>query len=151
MLAYDPASNEVESIPVWGMAGDLSQAEDASARELSNMVPHDSTEGVRRLDRLREQRSESGKEGAEESDAEECTAEAPHEEHMDHGYKGGSDEVRATALSMVHAPQHLARAVCTPHTITSQDTAPAASAGQTSACPGMKVTMCWGMRRMPPA
>ena len=45
-----------------------------------------------RLDRFGEQRSESGNGGAERSDAKESTAEAPHKEHMDQGYEGGSDE-----------------------------------------------------------
>ena len=92
MLAYDPTSKEAEWIPVWGMAGDLSQPEEASTRELSNMVPHDSTEGVQRLDRFGEQRSENGKEGVEGSDAKESTTEASCEECMDQGYKGSSDE-----------------------------------------------------------
>ena len=50
MLAYDPVSNKVECIPVQGMVSDLSQAEEASTRELSNIVPHNLDEGVRRLD-----------------------------------------------------------------------------------------------------
>ena len=49
-LAYDSASNEAEWVPMWGMAEDLSQAEEASTRELSNMVPLDSTEEAQRLD-----------------------------------------------------------------------------------------------------
>ena len=62
MLAYNPVSNEVEWIPVQGMVSDLSQVGKTSARELSNMVPHDSDKGVRRLDWVGEQRSESGAE-----------------------------------------------------------------------------------------
>ena len=46
MLAYDPTSNEREWIPVRGMASDLSQAEEASTRELNNMILHDTVEGV---------------------------------------------------------------------------------------------------------
>ena len=42
VLAYDPASNEVEWVPMQGSAEDLSQAEEASTRELSNMVLLDS-------------------------------------------------------------------------------------------------------------
>ena len=94
MLAYDPTSNEAEWIPVWGMASDLSQAEEASARELSNMVLHEITEGAQRLDRFREQRS-SGEECAEESDTEESATEAPHDEpgdeRMDQDDEGGFD------------------------------------------------------------
>ena len=44
ILASDPTSNEAEWIPVWGTAEDLSQAEEASARELSNMVLLDSAD-----------------------------------------------------------------------------------------------------------
>ena len=91
ILAYDPASNEVEWVSMWGMAEDLSQAEDTSAREISNMVPLDSANEAQRLDRFGEQRSESG--GA--SDAEEFPTEAPHEECMDQGYEGDSDEERS--------------------------------------------------------
>ena len=58
-LAYDPASNEVEWIPVQGTAEDLSQAEKAPARELSSMVPLDSTPEMQRLDRFGELWSDS--------------------------------------------------------------------------------------------
>ena len=50
VLVYNPASNETEWVPVWGTAEDLSRAEEASTRELSNMVPLDSAEEVQRLD-----------------------------------------------------------------------------------------------------
>ena len=86
MLAYDPTSNEAEWIPVQGMASDLSQAEEASTRELSNMVLHDTIEGAWRLDRFGEQRSKSGDGGAEGSDNKESATEAPHKEHMEQGY-----------------------------------------------------------------
>ena len=52
------------------------------------MVPLDSTEEAQRLDQFGEQRSDS----RGESGMEECPTEAPHEEHMDQGYKGDSDE-----------------------------------------------------------
>ena len=39
-----------EWVPMWGMAEDLSQTEEASDRELSNMVPLDSAEEAQRLD-----------------------------------------------------------------------------------------------------
>ena len=50
VLAYDPTSKEAEWVPMQDTAEDLSQAEEASARELSNMVPLDSAEEVQRLD-----------------------------------------------------------------------------------------------------
>ena len=56
VLAYDPTRNEVEWILMLGVADDLSQAEEASARELSNMVPLDSCEEAQRLDQFGEQR-----------------------------------------------------------------------------------------------
>ena len=92
MLAYDPTSNEAEWILVWGTASDLLQAKEASAREQSNMVLHDTTEGAQRLDRFGEQRSKGGDRGTEGSDAEESTMEAPHEKCMDQGYEGGSEQ-----------------------------------------------------------
>ena len=79
----NPVSNKAEWIPVQGMVSDLSQAEEASARELSNMVPHDSDEGARRLDWFREQRSESGMEesGTEDNvDDNDGAEETSHEE-----------------------------------------------------------------------
>ena len=75
MLANNPASNEAKWIPVRGTASDLSQAEEASTRELSNMVPHDTIEGAQRLNRVGEQRNESGNGGVEGSDAEESAME----------------------------------------------------------------------------
>ena len=87
ILTYDPASNEMEWIPMQGTAEDLSQAEDASTRELSNMVPLDSAEEAQRLDRFGEQKSKS----RVESDAKEDPTDAPHKECMDQGYEGGSD------------------------------------------------------------
>ena len=60
MLAYGPVSKEAEWIPVQGTVSDLSQVEEASARELSNMVLHDSDEGVRRLDQFGKQEWQGG-------------------------------------------------------------------------------------------
>ena len=100
------------------MVSNLSQAEEASAGELSNMVLHNSEEGARRLDWFREQRSEIGKEGVEEGSveddvndndgAEEGAKETPCEEEtenepMDQGYEGDSvrncdEESDSTAL-----------------------------------------------------
>ena len=73
ILAYDSTSNEVEWVPMQAMAEDLSQAKEASASELSKMVPLDSAEEAQRLDQFGEQRSESRR----ESGAEECPMEAP--------------------------------------------------------------------------
>ena len=95
ILAYDPTSNEAEWVPMQGMAEDLSQAEEASTRELSNMVLLDSAKEAQRLDRFGEQRSES----RGESGAKECPTEAPCEECMDQGYKGGSDEEGSDSTS----------------------------------------------------
>ena len=65
ILAQGPASNEAEWVPVRGTAEDLCQGGEASAKELSNMVPLDSAEEAQRLDRCGEQRSESrGESGA---------------------------------------------------------------------------------------
>ena len=50
VLAYDPTSNEEDLVPMPDMADDLSQAQDTSVRELSNMVPLDSTEEAQRLE-----------------------------------------------------------------------------------------------------
>ena len=90
ILAYDPASNEAEWVPMQDMAEDFFQAEEVSTRELSNIVPLDSTEEAQRLDQFGEQRSESG--GRVVLKAEEYPMEAPHEECMDQSYKGDSDE-----------------------------------------------------------
>ena len=91
VLAYDPTSNEAEWVSMQGLAEDLTRAEEASTRELSNMVPLDSAEEAQSLDQFRELRSESGG----ESGAEEHLAEAPREERMDQGYEGDSDEERS--------------------------------------------------------
>ena len=103
MLAYDPVSNEAEWIPVWATVSDLSQVKEASARELSNMVPHNSDEGARRLNWFGKQRSKSGVEesGAEDNvddndGDEEGLKETPHKEEtrgepMDQGYEEDSD------------------------------------------------------------
>ena len=99
MLAYDPVSNKAEWMPVWGTVSDLSQVEEASDRELSNMVLHDLDEGARRLDWFGKQRSESGMEesstednvddnnGAKETSHEDETGDEP----MDQVYEGDSD------------------------------------------------------------
>ena len=147
VLAYDLTSNEAKWVPVRGMAEDLSRAEEASTRELSYMVPLDSAKEAQRLDRFRELRSESGG----ESGMEECPAETPHEEHMDQGYEGDSDEERsdstpddlcspASSLGCVHH-----------HTIISRVAAQMASAGQTSAHLRRKVALCLEAKNMPSA
>ena len=46
VLAYDPASNGVKWIPVWGTVNDLSLTEDSSAQELSNISLLNSPEDI---------------------------------------------------------------------------------------------------------
>ena len=53
-------------------------------------------------------------------------------------------KMKATALSMAHAPQHLARGACAPHTTTPQDTTPVASAWQTSTLSKDEDDHVWG-------
>ena len=135
VLAYDPTSNEAKWVPMQGMAEDLSQAEEASARELSNMVPLDSTKEAQRLDWFWELRSESGG----ESGMEECSAEAPCKEHMDQGYEGDSDVERSdstpndlcspgSSMQSVHHPCHYS----------------------SGAHPRMKVALCLKAKNTPP-
>ena len=76
-------------------------------RELSNIALHDSAEGMWRLDKFGEQRSKSGEEGTEESDAKESTVEAPCEEPrdecMDQDYKEsfvGDEESNGTEATL---------------------------------------------------
>ena len=161
MLAYDLVSNEAEWIPEQGMVSDLSQVEEASARELSNMVLHNLDAGVRRLDQFREQRSKSVEEGAEKSGAKdnindndgtkEGTEEAPCEERQEmnqwiKAMKGTQIETlmrRVTAQIppwMAHIPWHPARGACTPCTATPQDATQVVAAGQTSASLRIEVT-----------
>ena len=64
MLAYNLATNRAEWIPMQGSGGDLSPAEEASVRELSNIVLHDPSEVPQRMDHFQEQRGESGAEEA---------------------------------------------------------------------------------------
>ena len=40
VLAYNPAKNEAEWIPVWGLTNDLTWAEERSMVALENYVPH---------------------------------------------------------------------------------------------------------------
>ena len=158
MLAYHLVSNEAEWILLWGMVSDLSQAEEASARELSNMVPHNSDNGARRLDQFMEQRSKSGVEesGAEDNindndGAEEGTKETPHEEEtrgepMDQGYQESQIETQKRRVAaqipsqMVHVPWHPAWTAHTPHTAASRVTALVVAAWQTSPCLKIEVT-----------
>ena len=87
------------------------------------MVPHDSTEEVWRLDTFGEQRSESGEEGTEESDAKALQKLLMRSLEMSIWTKitkGALTEMRrATAqrpLLKVHAPLHPARkSVCSSH------------------------------------
>ena len=147
VLAYDRISNEAEWVPVQGMAEDLSQAEEASTRELSTMVPLYSTKEAQRLDQLGEQRSESGG----ESDAKKCPTEAPCEEGMEQGYEGGPDEEGSDSIpndscspaSGQGSTYHTYRYSLVHH--------PGATAGQASAHLRMKVTPCLEAKKMPPA
>ena len=50
ILAYDPASNGTEWVPVWGTVNDLSPTEDASAQELSNITLPNSPEDIPWID-----------------------------------------------------------------------------------------------------
>ena len=50
MLAYNPAANGAEWVPMRGTASDLSPAEDASTWELSNIMFQDLPEDVQRVD-----------------------------------------------------------------------------------------------------
>ena len=82
MLAYDPTTNRAEWVPVWGCTSDLSLAEEASTRELSNIEPHDPVEVTQRMDCFQEQRGE----GSMQEDAAEtfCEEELTKEEgHME--------------------------------------------------------------------
>ena len=119
------------------MVSDLSQVEETSARELSNMVQYYLDDGVRRLDQFRKQRSKSGKEGMEESGAEdnvddndgteEGAEEAPCEEEtgnesMDQGYEGDSDknsdeESDSTDITLdgSHSPASSQGGTCSSH------------------------------------
>ena len=56
MLAYDPATNGAEWVPVQGTASNLSPVEEASAWELSNIVIQDPPEDAPRMDHFREHR-----------------------------------------------------------------------------------------------
>ena len=95
-----------------GTAEDLSQAEEASTRELSNMVLLDFAEEAQRLDQFGEQRSKSGG----ESGTEECPMEVPHKERMDQGYEGDSDEEGSDSTSDdLCSPVFIQGSVCHMH------------------------------------
>ena len=163
MLAYNPLSNEAEWIPVQGMVSDLSQAEEASARGPSNMVPHDFDAGMRRLDGFGEQRSESGEEGTEESGTEDSISdddgagegakEAPHEaeetedEPIDQGYDGDSDrnsneesDSMDTTLDGSHFLTSSQGSMQSSHHYSLGCHMGVVAAGQTSACLRMEAT-----------
>ena len=54
VLVYDPASNGMEWVPVWGTVNDLSSMEDASARELINITLLDSPKDIPQMDQFGE-------------------------------------------------------------------------------------------------
>ena len=104
MLAYDPATNGAEWIPVWGSASSLSPVEEASARELNNIIPHDPAEVTQRMDHFGEQRGEGG---MEEHAAETLHKEELVEEAMDLGYQPGSNgEEDSDSMDSPHSPGH---------------------------------------------
>ena len=93
MLAYDPATNGDKWIPMQGSAGNLSPAEEASMRELSNIVPHDPSEVLQRMDCFGEQRGESGM-----------------QEAMELGYQPGSEgDAGSDSSDGPHSPRHTAQ------------------------------------------
>ena len=47
ILAYSPAQNEVEWLPMWGLANDLTPGEERSTLALTNYVPWVAREVVR--------------------------------------------------------------------------------------------------------
>ena len=157
MLAYDPVSNEEEWILVWGMVSDMSQAEEASARELSNMVPHNLDKGTRRLDWFGKQRSQSSAEESSTKDnvddndgTEEGAEETSHEEEagdepMDQGYEGDSDrnsKKSGSTDATLDGSCSPASSQGSTHSLHcySSDAVLVVAAGQTSACPRMQVT-----------
>ena len=93
ILAYDPTTNRAEWIPVWGSAGDLLLAEEASAQELSNIVLHDPSEVLQRVDRFGEQMDESSTQEAMELD-----------------YQPSSEgDVCSNSSDGLHSPRHAAQ------------------------------------------
>ena len=104
MLAYDPSTNRAEWIPVQGSASDLSLAEEASAWELSNIMPHDPAEVMWRIDYFGEQRNEGS---TEETAAETLLKGELVEEAMELGYQPDSDgEEDSDSTDNPHSPRH---------------------------------------------
>ena len=66
MLAYDSTTNGAKWIPMQGSASNLSPVEEASMQELRNIVPHDPSEVLQRMDHFEEQKGESGTQEAME-------------------------------------------------------------------------------------
>ena len=64
VLVYSPATNRAKSIPLQGSASNLSPVEEASAWELSNIMPHDPAEVMQRMHPFGKQRGEGGTEEA---------------------------------------------------------------------------------------
>ena len=146
VLAYDPASNEVEWVPMQGTAEDHSQAE-ASARELSNMAPLTPLKRHRGWTNLGNRSESRGKSGAEE-----CSMEAPRKKRMDQGYKGDSDEAGSDSTpDDLSSPASSQGGVHTTCAAIPWGATQVASAGQTSAHPRMKVALCLEVKNMPPA
>ena len=75
----------------------------SSARELSNIVPHDPTEVTQRMDCFREQRGE----GSAETTAETLLKGELAEEAMELGYQPGSKgEADSDSMDSPHSPGH---------------------------------------------
>ena len=110
MLADDPTTNRAKWILVWGYASDLSPVEEAFAWESSNIVLHDPTEVMKRMDHFGEQRGEGS---VEEAAAEMLLQEELAEEAMDRGYQPDSDGGEdSDSMYGPHSPRHAAH--CSP-------------------------------------
>ena len=87
-----------------GSASNLSQMEEASTQELSNIVPHDSPEVMWKMDHFGEQRGEGS---TEEATAETLPEGELAEEAMELGYQPGSEgEVDSNSTDSPHSPGH---------------------------------------------
>ena len=107
VLAYDPTTKGTEWIPMWGSASDLLLVEEASTRELSNIMPHDLTEVMQRMDHIGEQKGEGG---VEEATAETLPEGELTEEAMELGYQPGSEgEADSNSMDSSHSPRDTAQ------------------------------------------
>ena len=103
VLAYDSATNGAEWIPIQGSASDLSLVEEASTQELSNIMLHDPTEVMWRMNHFEKQRGEGG---MEETTAETLPEGELAEEAMELGYQPGSKgAVDSESMDSPQSPQ----------------------------------------------